>query len=334
MSRVSFGVSYFGVRDPRHARRDLDEIAGAGFTSVTHTLSEHDLRYHEGDVARLVEETKRRGLEAILDPWGVAGLFGGEAWSELALVDLDSRQIDARGVSVPASCPNAAATRALLARWTRAAVAMGADALFWDEPHFYLGALRPSPHAACCRCAHCLAAYRSANPGAGGLPPEGDSGLASFRARTIEQLLSELLAIVDDRRIAQTLCLLPHGEFTSAGTDDWESLARIGRWSRLATDPYWMDRPVSPAEFVASHARKLRRLCDATKTAMEIWVQGIRIARGAERAIGDAVDAAVDCGAERVAFWSFRGTERMSSLACADPDAVWREMTAGVRRHA
>src|ERR1700752_4973454 len=24
---VSFGVSYFGVRDPRHARRDLDEIA-------------------------------------------------------------------------------------------------------------------------------------------------------------------------------------------------------------------------------------------------------------------------------------------------------------------
>ena len=73
----TFGVSYFGVRDPRHARRDLDEIAEAGFAAVTHTFSEHDLRYHVEDVGRLVEETRARGLEAALDPWGVAGLFGG-----------------------------------------------------------------------------------------------------------------------------------------------------------------------------------------------------------------------------------------------------------------
>ena len=53
-----FGVSYFGVRDLRHARRDLDEIAEAGFSEVTHTFSEHDLRYHLEDVGRLVEETR------------------------------------------------------------------------------------------------------------------------------------------------------------------------------------------------------------------------------------------------------------------------------------
>ena len=145
MAGVEFAVSYFGVRDPRHVQTDLDEIAAAGFKSVTHTFSEHDLRYHAKDVAKIVAETKSRGLEAVLDPWGVAGLFGGEAYSELALVDLDSRQVDAQGRSVPASCPNAPATRALLHRWSKLALECGADCLFWDEPHFYLGALRSGP---------------------------------------------------------------------------------------------------------------------------------------------------------------------------------------------
>ena len=56
--RIRFGVSYFGVRDPRHARADLDELAESGFSAVTHTFSEHDLRYHEDDMGRLVEETR------------------------------------------------------------------------------------------------------------------------------------------------------------------------------------------------------------------------------------------------------------------------------------
>ena len=152
---MRFGVSYFGVRDLRHARRDLDEIAGAGFRAVTHTLSEHDLRYHRDDVRRLVEETRRRGLEAQLDPWGVAGLFGGEAYPEVALTDPGVRQVDATGRSVPAACPNAPAVRELVLAWTRTAAELGADVLFWDEPHFYLGAfgeLRPVPR--CCRCDH------------------------------------------------------------------------------------------------------------------------------------------------------------------------------------
>ncbi len=333
MARISFGVSYFGVRDPGHACRDLDEIARAGFSSVTHTLSEYDLRYHAADVARLVEETKARGLEAVLDPWGVAGLFGGEAWSELALVDLDSRQVDARGIRVPACCPNAPPTRALLKRWAEAAISSGADCLFWDEPHFYLGALREPPHAACCRCRRCEEAYSSSDPAGGSLPPEGDARLAAFRARSITSLLAELLLPLRGSPAAQTLCLLPHGEFAAAGTDDWESLARCAPWTRLATDPYWMDRPVPVRDFVAKHSARLRKLCDATRTVMEIWIQAIRIPRGDEAKIGEAVDAAVEAGAERVAFWSFRGTERMSWLACADPEAAWRETLEAVRRH-
>ena len=329
---VAFGVSYFGVRDPRHARRDLDEIAGSGFRTVTHTFSEHDLRYHEKDVARIVAETKDRGLEAGVDPWGVAGLFGGEAWSELALVDLASRQIDANGVSVPACCPNAEATRALLRRWARTAVDLGADVLFWDEPHFHLGALRSGPKAPCCRCDACRAAWRAR--GGGELPPEGDDGLAAFRVASLCELLTDAMSAVRGAAVRHSLCLLPRGEFHGAGSDDWEAFAALPGLDRLATDPYWMDRPVSPAEFVTRHAGPLRALCDAKGAEMEVWVQGIRIPAGDEHVIGAATAAAVECGAGVVSFWSFRGTERMSNLACGDPDATWRAMQDAVRRHA
>jgi hypothetical protein len=329
---VSFGISYFGVRDPRHARRDLDEIAEAGFAAVTHTFSEHDLRYHAGDVARLVEESRARGLEVALDPWGVGGLFGGEAYSELALTDLSCRQIDAGGNSVPACCPNAGPTRALLRRWASAAAQLRPDFLFWDEPHFYLGALRDPPALPCCRCAACRAAWGERG-GTGPLPPEGDPRLAEFRARSLRSLLEEAIREAGEPP-RHCLCLLPRGEFRSAATDEWDEFSRVAGVSRLATDPYWMERDVDPAEYVRAHAAPLRELCDETGRQMEIWIQAIRIPAGREESVTRACRAALETGAERISFWSFRGTERMSSLACGDPDAAWEAMTEAVRAHA
>jgi hypothetical protein len=325
-----FGISYFGVRDPRHAFRDLAEIADAGFRTVTHTFSEHDLRYHEKDVGRIVAETRARGLEAGLDPWGVAGLFGGEAYSELALTDLASRQIDANGVSVPACCPNAEATRSLLARWAKTAVDLGADVLFWDEPHFYLGALRPKPSAPCCRCVACRDTWKRSRGGE--LPPEGSPGLAAFRAECLRDLLAEVISAVGTKGVRHSLCLLPRGEFDGAASDDWEAFAGVPGLSRLSTDPYWMSRPVDPAEYVRRHATPLRDLCASTGHEMEVWVQAIKIAAGRERDIFDAAAASAECGARVISFWSFRGTERMSVLACDDPDAAWQATCDAVRR--
>ena len=326
----AFGVSYFGVRDLDHVRRDLDEIAEAGFTAVTHTFSEHDLRYHVGDLARIVEETRRRGLEAALDPWGVAGLFGGEAYSELALTNLPSRQVDANGDSVPACCPNAKATRELLRRWTVAATELGPDVLFWDEPHFYLGAYREAPSPPCCRCDACRAAWRELADG--DLPPEGASELEIFRTRSLRELLEDAIASAG-REIRHSLCLLPRGEFV-AGSDDWDSFTTLPGIDRLATDPYWMDRPVDPASFVRKHSEDLREVCRVTGKEMEIWIQGIRIPAGEERVLGEAVESALASGADRVCFWSFRGTGRMSHLSCGDPEAAWDAMkqAAGAAR--
>jgi hypothetical protein len=93
-----------------------------------------------------------------------------------------------------------------------------------------------------------------------------------------------------------------------------------------------MSRPVDPADYVRRHARPLRDLCAATGHEMEVWVQGIRIPAGREGDILAAAAAAAECNASVVSFWSFRGTERMGTLACDDPDAAWRAMCEAVRR--
>ena len=129
------------------------------------------------------------------------------------------------------------------------------------------------------------------------------------------------------------LCLLPHGEYPGAGTDAWSLFAESLGVSRLATDPYWMERPVDPRTYVRCHATRLRALCDAAGCEMEIWVQGIRIAAGQEGSILAAVEAAAEAGADRIAFWSFRGTDRMSSLSCERPRVAWETMCEAVRRY-
>jgi hypothetical protein len=110
-------------------------------------------------------------------------------------------------------------------------------------------------------------------------------------------------------------------------------LANLSGWHRLATDPYWMDRPVSVREFVSRQSKRLRSLCNATGTQMEIWIQGIRVPRRDEWKIQEAVEAALQEGAERIAFWSFRATDRMSSLTCEDPEAAWKVIREAVRRN-
>jgi hypothetical protein len=327
---VDFGVSYFGERDIRHARRDLDEIAEAGFSAVIHTYPEYDLRYHEEDLGRIVEETRARGLEAVLDPWGVGGLFGGEAYSELALVDLACRQIDARGRSLPACCPNAEATRSLLRRWARSAVAIGADVLFWDEPHFHLGAFREGEPVPACRCEACRSTWARRGGGAD-LPPEGSADLAAFRTDSLVSLLREAITEVADSGVEHSLCLLPRFEFAAAGSDAWPAFAALEPLHWLGTDPYWMDRPVDPAEYVREHAAPLVSLARTTGRRAEVWIQGIRIPAGREADLESAAAAAAALEPDRLSFWSFRGTERMATLACGDPDAAWAAMLRVVR---
>ena len=67
---MQFGVSYFGVRNPRHVEQDLDDIRRLGFDYVVFTFSENDHRFYREVMATCVALAHQRGLKAHIDPWG------------------------------------------------------------------------------------------------------------------------------------------------------------------------------------------------------------------------------------------------------------------------
>ena len=114
---MQFGVSYFGVRNPQHFQRDLEDIARLGFTSIIFTFSEEDHRFYQGSLTEFVRRTHQQGLKAFVDPWGVCGVFGGEAFSERGAWDLEGQQRRSDGRPLPLLCPNSAEVRTYLQRW-------------------------------------------------------------------------------------------------------------------------------------------------------------------------------------------------------------------------
>src|SRR5262245_46452158 len=115
---IRFGVSYFGVRNPVHFQRDLDDLAQLGFDYLVLTFSENDHRFYQGSMAECVRRTQQQGLKAYVDPWGVCGLFGGEAFTDRGAWDLEGQQRRSDGRPLPLLCPNSSAARIYLQQWT------------------------------------------------------------------------------------------------------------------------------------------------------------------------------------------------------------------------
>src|SRR5438270_311166 len=128
------GCSYFGVRIPRHVRRDLDDLAARGFTGVLHTFSENDLAYYRDTMREIVAASHDRGLEVQAAPWGLGRTFGGEAESRFVTFHPDECQVLDDGRHVAAACLNSPGYRAFCAEWADWALGCGVDSLFWDEP--------------------------------------------------------------------------------------------------------------------------------------------------------------------------------------------------------
>jgi hypothetical protein len=119
-------VSYFANRHLDHLQRDLEEMREHGFDGVVHCITEADCQWGMRRIAEMFAMTREAGLSCWADPWGLAGVFGGEAHSDYL----------ARGGSVSAGDPG---LHALLHNWVDAVAAAGAEWVFWDEPDLGLG---------------------------------------------------------------------------------------------------------------------------------------------------------------------------------------------------
>ena len=321
-----WGVSYFGVRNPQHFRRDLEDIARLGFTYIVFTFSENDHRFYQGSVAESVRLTRQRGLRAYVDPWGVGGIFGGEAFTERGAWDLEGQQRRSDGRPLPLLCPNADATRAYLNRWIdTVAEVLQPDAIFWDEPHFYLpfGEARAQGLWACC-CPRC--GERFASEFGRPLPDTETADVRRAKRSAIVELLGGMTAMAGEKGLRNIVCLLTDPDSLDDLESQWEPYAAMPHVEVLAADPYplWYGRDITTT---GAFCKALQHLGGRYGKATQMWVQGFRVAREGAPLLGQEMRLMAACGIRDIAMWSYLATAYMSSHACEDSEEVWKVFT-------
>jgi hypothetical protein len=285
-------TSYFGNRILRHVGADVRRLRNEGFDIVVHTFSEGDLRFYRKTVRDIVEVTKETGMRVWIDPWGVGGVFGGEAFSDAALHHQDWLQVAAGGNKLPACCPSNPDFQGFMREWTDAALETGADAVFWDEPHFY----SDENQRAACYCKYCQ-----------DLAEQGEPAIGAF--------LRDMCARVQSLGSRNALCLLP-------STLEREDLV-LENVMNLGSTPFWAMHDADPENYVALIGRELQTVASRARVQTHLWIQGFKIPAGREDEIRRNTIAAGQLGIDVIAIWGFDACESMSFLSCERPQIAW-----------
>ena len=319
------GCSYFGVRIPRHVRRDMADLAARGYTAVLHTFSENDFAYYRDTMTELVAASHAEGLYVQASPWGLGRTFGGEAESRWVTFHPEECQVLDDGRLVAAACLNSAAYREFCREWAGWVLECGVDAVFWDEPAWVVPAHVgvDDPIRWTCRCDRCAESF------GGSIPAELTPEVRRFREESVVDFLRELVAHVAERGGANTVCLLPATEGTQ-GLADWDEVAALPGLGTLATDPYWKHWDGSAEQFVRRFARLVRETADRHSVGAQLWVPSFGLDRTDIADLEAAVAAAREEGVDDLWTWGYEACGHMSSLATPDAERVWEAVTAAL----
>ncbi|MEE9147477.1 MAG: hypothetical protein V3U27_08805 [Candidatus Tectomicrobia bacterium] len=323
---MQFGLSYFGVRNPQHVQHDLDDIARLGFAYIVFTFSENDHRFYPGTMAECVRQAHERGLKVWVDPWGVCGIFGGEAFTERGAWDIEAQQQRSDGRPLPLLCLNSAEVRDYLRRWViTVAEVLQADAIFWDEPHFYLpfGEARERGLWSC-RCQRCqadfLATYQAP------LPEEETREVRQRKQQAVASLIRDVTALAAGYGLENIVCVLPEHEDLDGLQAKFDLFAANPHLQVLSTDPYplWHGREIATTRLFCE---ALLRSCQSHGKSAQMWLQGFRVPAAQEHLLGEEMRLMVTSGMHDIAIWSYLATAYMPSHACADSARVWDVFT-------
>ena len=319
------GCSYFGVRIPRHVRRDMADLAARGYTGVLHTFSENDFAYYRGTMAEIVAISHAAGLSVLASPWGLGRTFGGEAESRWVAFHPEECQVLDDGRRVAAACLNSPAYREFCKEWADWVLDCGVDSVFWDEPAWVVPAhvgVEDSERWTC-RCERC--AERFGGPVPGELTPE----VRRFREESVVQFLREVTDHVAARGGSNTICLLPATEGTQ-GLADWNEVAALPNLATLATDPYWKHWDEAAGPFVRRFARLLRETAERHNVGAQLWVPSFGLDRSDIPELEAAVAAAREEGVDDLWTWGYEACGHMTSLATPDAPLVWDAVSAAL----
>jgi hypothetical protein len=329
--RPKTGVAYFGNRFAGHAHRDLAVISHA-CDYVVHTVSESDLHYHKAALAKIFAETRKWKLEAWADPWGLGGVFGGEALSKFLLDHPDQWQRYSDGRAAPAACLNSRLFRNHVKEWVAVAADMGAQVVFWDEPHFSFSWPLEWEGVYSCVCPRCQDLFGETVGGS--LPALLAPDAADFRRRTLRGFLREMMAYAKKKGLKNELCLYAFEGYRPY-EDLWNDLAGLAEVDIFGCDPYWRwsRGRRDPVKHVTHYAKKLLATARPDQ-GTQVWIQSMRLPAGTEPEIGRAVRAAAQAGVSHLAAWSFDGGALLDPVLAENPDRVWSETArafAGLR---
>jgi len=314
-------TSYFGNRILKHVESDMARLADEGFTGVVHTFSENDHRFYSGSFKDIVRVSHKAGLDVDLDPWGVGGVFGGEAFSAWISEHPDSMQVSPNGQVRPLACLNSKAFREYMMAWVKSAHESGADGLFWDEPHLYISKKDEEHQRAwTCACETCRKLFR--DKFAMDMPEILSPEIHKFRSFTITDFLREMLMYGKSYGMRNTICLLP-AEFTRDDSLVWDDVAGLKGIDVISTDPYWLLAKKDVHDFVSYYSLRIRRLSEIFGLEGQIWILGFRIPSGREGEIARAIETAYGAGIRNLAIWGFDACAQMSYLNCENPEKAW-----------
>lgn len=328
--RPKTGAAYFGNRFLGHAERDLASLAEC-CDYVVHTVSENDLYFHKAALARIFAATRKRGLEAWADPWGLGGVFGGEALSKFLLDHPNDWQVLSNDRRVPAACLNSEHFLQFMREWLLTVVDMGAQVIFWDEPHSYFHWELEWEGIYSCVCTRCSAMFRERY---GSAPPARlDDRAREFRRDSLRRLLDHLTAYARRHGMKNALCLYAFEGYKEYDRI-WSELAALPALDIFGCDPYWrwsVPRHGDPVPHVKHYTEKVQ--ASAPGKGSQIWIQAMRLPKGTEGEIEDACRAAAEAGATHLAAWSFDGGELLDTVLAEDPKRVWAAVARAFSRY-
>jgi N-acetylmuramic acid 6-phosphate etherase len=326
-SNARAGVSYFGVRIARHARRDMADLAARGYTGVLHTYSENDLEYYRGTMREIVEASHASGLTVQVSPWGLGRTFGGEAESRFVTFFPEECQVLDDGRRIAGACLNSERYRAFCKEWADAALDDGVDAVFWDEPAWmvpqHVGIDDPARWS--CVCDRCAERF------GGPIPRELTPEVQAFREASVVDFLREMLAHVAARGGENTVCLLPSTE-GSHGISDWNTVASLPGLTTFATDPYWKHWNEAAGPFVQRFAKLLRETCDRHGVHAQLWLPSFGLTADEIPELESAIEGARAEGIDDLWTWGYEACGHMTRLATPDAPLVWEAVSAALTR--
>ena len=314
VAAIRTGAAYFGNRTLRHVRADLQDMADSGFDYVVHCFTESDLIYGIETMREIVRMTHELGMEAHMDPWGVAGIFGGEAFSKFVAWEMDACQILADGSAVGIAC--------LYSERLRAFCIAGSTPRSRSVPTSCSGTSRTGSRATsgstarsvvtmrCAGVAGAIAASERFSAEYGQeMPLEFTDEVIAFRQAAVLDILTDVTNYASNRGVRQTLCLLPHGQYHKlVDLPDWRPFVAIPGIDTFGTDPYWaVNPPVELEPYVSRGAREVAELCDEFGLENQFWIQGYNFAAGHEWEPVRAIQIALEHGMTDLAVWSYRG---------------------------